>query len=84
MGGSESVRGRRRSEKQGVTDEEKSEVGRRHSHVCPHIPGGHWAQQRGCHLWTWPSHEWAKPWSPSVNYSDGAWGWSEPHAGKTL
>lgn len=43
--------------------------------------GGHWAQQRGCHLWTWPSHEWAKPWSPSLNYSDDAWGWSEP---KTL
>lgn len=35
------IRGRRRSEKQGVTDEEKSEVGRRHNHACSHIPG--WA-----------------------------------------
>lgn len=34
--------------------------------------GGHWAQQRGRHLWTRPSHEWAKRWSPLLSYSNGA------------
>lgn len=70
-GGSESDRGRGRSEKQGATDEETSRGG-----GCTDTPaitsqGGHWAQQRRCPLRTRPSHEWAEPWSPSLSYSDG-------------